>query len=680
MAEKIEIAHPDSSCDPSTRPDHRYCPEPLQKLKRVGVALLAIAVLALYAQPMGFYLVSEDYSCGKYFDQTACKVDWHTVARAFWAEAPSSAGERQYHPFFGSWYALNYTLFGFRPALWHFSTVLLHLVTTGALGLLAWQILRVRHLPGTLAIWVVAGFLLFPQNTISYSWCAAVTDLMETLAALMALFFCGATILAVSDSHTQKAVLFYSATFACVTLAFMAKETALALGPALLVHSILILWTRGLFNKPKALVSTISALMPLAVLEVGYIIFRKAIFGQAFTMSWRPVSLNAWAAPARICAFLREWYYPVNPLVFQKSAQAVSEIGAALWAIVLACGAVALCCGPRLRARAGVWLHAAVLFLVFAFGSAVPSPTPPEFGVSSDSYIFNGLICLALICIPAGIRQDSDPEPATHFRHRLGILVPRFGTALLIITAFYWTMLSQANLYAIGRSNDLSRRVCQASNHMLDAQPTHMTPRLINRPLTLYGITCTWRCEMLEFFRFPIRQNPWAPNSDLPGFPPSHVMLLDASGKVRIRGCADFLKAARKIVTTQNGTLKLQSSGHRFAYYKTIKPFEPHHQQYLYVSFTTQNSEFFNSTVVYVDWRGEAQERSPLCSNRQTMTVSEPLRDDCWTLITLGENPLYTRGPSPAEFWLSWSEYSYPERSPIDLAIKEVAIMEIPQP
>jgi protein O-mannosyl-transferase len=323
-------------------------------------------------------------------------------------------------------YSLEYHLFGFRAAYWHFANVLLYLaaaitmyflvrgltlalpVPGGPANGVAGESISVTDLAGLkarakLAFWTALFFVFHPTHVEAVAWIAAGNDLLCGLALLLALYFYHRARIA------TRPLLAYAASLLFFLAGLFSKETALTFPAVVLAYDF--------FYRRESVSRMWHAwrryLAYLGVL-VGYLALRVyALSG--FAPAANPVRLTSgqmvMSVPALAVKYLWKALVPVN-LNFWYMYQPVLRLG---WQPV---GAIALC---LFLVSAMFWLRRHQPLLSFALAwfwlTLIPVLDIPKISVTifADrySYIpsFGFCIFFAWACLWL---RDHSSRPVLH--------------------------------------------------------------------------------------------------------------------------------------------------------------------------------------------------------------------------------------------------------------------------
>ena len=302
-------------------------------LPRVGLAharnaaLLAAAVLAVYAPALTYGFVWDDYHfVGPYAARQVLARFWGT-----WD--PQGIESPFYRPLVIVSYALDHTLWDMNPAGYHLTNLLLHTAAAVALYalLFSYTASRAASCAGALI------FALRPSNAIAATWISGRTDSLATLFCILA---------ALAFRNRGKWAL--AACVGAFVLALGCKEVAAVL-PLLLLADVTFFPGRG---RGKKLTAVFAA---LAV----YLILRVAMFGGVGGRGDHWVMLTKAAQSAarmgdRVVwsvlpssAFLRPEVMRNAPIWFDEPAEPQHWLGVVLYGVLLLAGLRLLTSGRR---------------------------------------------------------------------------------------------------------------------------------------------------------------------------------------------------------------------------------------------------------------------------------------------------------------------------------------------
>jgi tetratricopeptide (TPR) repeat protein len=188
----------------------------------LGAGLVAAVILAYQPVWHGGWLWEDDI----YITQNRLLTSPDGLFRTWFSQdAPS-----QYFPLVYTVFRLEHALWGFNPAGFHWTNILVH----AASGLLLWQILKRLSVPGA---WL--GALLFALHPVQVESVAWVSELKNVLSLFCSLLSVLAWIGFVQE-HARRRWLYYVLALLAFSMALFSKTTACTLPAALL----LILWLK----------------------------------------------------------------------------------------------------------------------------------------------------------------------------------------------------------------------------------------------------------------------------------------------------------------------------------------------------------------------------------------------------------------------------------------------------
>ena len=265
----------------------------------VAAIVLVGAVFAVYSPSLNFQFVLDDH---RFINdpriQSAGHV-WEYFTSYVWAQftgGPSSF----YRPLFVLWMRLNFIFNETSAWGWHFLSIAKHVSVAILLGLLVWELLHDR----AAVLIATALFALHPAQTESVAW-VSVPDPLTSAAVLATLFFYlkyaipssagDPTATATSRRKSRKAARVATkaqartrwlvASVACCLAAFLTKETAVILLPAIFALALL---TAGLSSE-----SSRTGTSPLSREERFIYALRQTIPFLCVTIIYFALRLNA---------------------------------------------------------------------------------------------------------------------------------------------------------------------------------------------------------------------------------------------------------------------------------------------------------------------------------------------------------------------------------------------------
>lgn len=291
------------------------------KWKHVGLRLLFLAevlsaTFIVYLGTTRFQFVYDDH---EQIVENARVQSWQYVPTYFtqqvWSYvAPKDPGN-YYRPVFLLWLRINHALFGLRPAWWHLTTILAHLMATLLVFYLALLLIRDHFSAGVAALI----FGLHPVHVEAVAWVSGVTE------PLMAVWFIGAFLCyAKWRAGPHKSYLWFAAALFLFVLALFTKETALIFPVLILAWEWIFKdarWVKADWSRPRRWIGKgVSALfftLPFWVLTGAYLTLRiVALNGFSHTYSplpWRTVFLTI---PSVLLFYLRLLFWPFGLSVF----------------------------------------------------------------------------------------------------------------------------------------------------------------------------------------------------------------------------------------------------------------------------------------------------------------------------------------------------------------------------
>jgi len=234
--------------------------------------------------------------------------------QAFFMPAAGDGINTYYRPILEILYRLEYFLFGFNPAGFHFFNVLVHITN----GLLIFSLLKRLKVAEHLA-WICAlFFLIHPVQTEAVSCVAGISNLWMALFVLLAL-----------NAYLKE---WYAASLLCFILAFFSKEQALMLVPLVMVID----YARG--RKP------LGAWLMWILSALGLLWLRQEITGaslsHAITSSQGELYLRLAAIPRVLGMDLRLIFFPYDLHYYRSTDILQSNTFSWIAAIVALCALV----------------------------------------------------------------------------------------------------------------------------------------------------------------------------------------------------------------------------------------------------------------------------------------------------------------------------------------------------
>jgi protein O-mannosyl-transferase len=260
-------------------------------LAGLAVALLTFAV---FAPTLNYGFVYDDHA---QIVETKQLNSWRMIPNYFsghvWKwKSPEGKGV-YYRPVFLLWLLLNQTLFGLSPAMWHLTTVLVHVLATFLVYALA------REITGDTFTAAISGLIfgLHPAHIESVDWVSGITD------PLLAAFFFGSLLLFIKRLPVWSLVLF--------AISLLTKETAIIL-PAI-IFSYAWLFSCG----DSRLRSAIQAVAPYFFVCLMYLGLRLAVMHElSATLTPVPLSAMLLTWPLLVVSYLKHLIWPAGLSLF----------------------------------------------------------------------------------------------------------------------------------------------------------------------------------------------------------------------------------------------------------------------------------------------------------------------------------------------------------------------------
>jgi tetratricopeptide (TPR) repeat protein len=240
---------------------------------------------------------------------------WHYLRSYFteqvWGHLyPNQPGD-YYRPVFLLWLLSNHTLFGLRPAGWHATALLLHLLTTALVYLLARKLTKDRIGAAMAALF----FGLHPVHIEAVAWVSAVCE------PLMAAPLLGSFLCYLKQRETQRGKrLWQAASLVGFLVAVLVKETALVLPAIIAAYEWLFpadeaqaqgSMTAGLPSRMARAVG------PFVLLLAGYLAVRFHVLkGLGRPSGENPVAAVLLTWPSLLWFYLKQLVWPVKISAF----------------------------------------------------------------------------------------------------------------------------------------------------------------------------------------------------------------------------------------------------------------------------------------------------------------------------------------------------------------------------
>ena len=318
---------------------------------------------------------------------------WDYLPRLFsthlWSHAGNERAVHFYRPLFSVWMLVVNTIGGLSPAWWHFSSILLHAVTTFLVYKLCDNLVQNK----VAALFAALLFAVHPIHVDAVSWVSASNEILFTLLALGAII-----VLLAPDGSVPLTPSRLAASTALYAAALLTKETAVALSPVLLLIVLFRGWQRR---------KVIRAAYWYGFVTLGYFAIRWWALGRIGTEeskhSWREVLLSS---PSVLAFYLKKLMFPLHLSGFYVNPITSS---------------------PTIS----LWLTAGGLLIAAALLTWVALRYSPLVGIAAS------IIFLPLMPVLLGIRIY-DQGDMSHDRY---LYLPSVGLCLLfgLLARWIWT-------------------------------------------------------------------------------------------------------------------------------------------------------------------------------------------------------------------------------------------------
>jgi len=641
---------------------------------------MAVAIACLSVKVSRLYLLSEDWFASEYFRQDEShRVDWPLVGKDFAGGLHFLPGNQQYRPLFGVFFAANYTLFGFRPALWHLFLLGLHGLAAALFALFAMQVLNLRGMSGLWTLALAASlFLVCPQNATCMAWFGSCMDVTCVAASLGALILFGRGLSDLLERRTAaRTFVCFVAALAAMVLAFMSKENSMALGPALLVHAAFIVFISGKARARRSWLTAAVSLAPFAVLEIGYLALRTALFGNPLSVYGESLAVDWPGAIGRLWRFLSTWFYAHNPFLFIGYSGLIRSLGAVLWIIVVVGGLAFLAARKTAMRRLGVLAHAACVGLVAA-GPVLWRLDAPPFGSTQDSYFLNGTLCIIVALLLSGAQPALPARSEEHAGRGAHVLWRRIGEVLLVLTVVFWGFLLAGNLNAYERAGHVTRQLAADVNRLADSNPDFATFSIPNVPRFYLGVTCA--AGQFQYLQFPFRSRP--STIHISHLPEKDFFLISRDpNRWDLVAREPFLRDARRLRSTRPGEgLTIEKRAENGVTLRCAGPVVPSARQYVYARFRKPDLKAGDvyAFIATLYWMAPGKPSLPYEDEFQNLLITPESRFPCELLYGPGHNPLYARHQEIGQFAVTWRDVTFPRKPPIELELEEATVFEYP--
>jgi tetratricopeptide (TPR) repeat protein len=329
--------------------------------ERFLVAFVLGITAATYAATVRFEFVYDDQ--GQIVENPLVQ-SWRFVPQYFkghvWQQlAPNSLGN-YYRPLNVLWFRLNDALFGLRPAGWHATAILLHVLATFLAYLVA------RELTSRPVV-AAAAALIFGVHPMRHEVVAWVSGTTESLWAV----FCFGAFLAYLQSRKRDRSRWLAVSAVLYAAALLAKETAIVLPALVFAHA----WIYGpdaegtANSRPQRAAKAASTALVYVPVAIAYVGVRLSVL-QGFAHSVTVISLRqvAFTLPSVLFFYLRQWFVPIHfaefyalPVVTRFGLGQVVLPGLVLAAFAALLWLVRKKLGPREVGFATVWMIISLL-------------------------------------------------------------------------------------------------------------------------------------------------------------------------------------------------------------------------------------------------------------------------------------------------------------------------------
>lgn len=296
-----------------------------------------------------------------------------------------------WRPTFVAWLALNYQLFGQRPAFWHITNLLLHCTVIFS----AWGLLRELRVPRWLLTAVLLTFAVHPVHVESVTWISGSTDMLMSAPMLAAAWMVLRFIRTRSIGLLIGACVMYA-------IAQLAKEPAIVT-PAIVFALTVI---AGDANTPfgKRLMRAVMVTLPFAAITALYLVARVMVLGRIGpqAMPWDTgLGGVVMTAPSVGAFYLRQvfcpfWMGPSYPLRAVTTANA----GMMNLLVPLAICAVSAMVALALARRSVVQAVGLLLFVLPLAPAMNLNAFVPE-QIVHDRYLYLPLLGMLMLFWPA---------------------------------------------------------------------------------------------------------------------------------------------------------------------------------------------------------------------------------------------------------------------------------------
>jgi protein O-mannosyl-transferase len=271
----------------------------------VVVASILAMTLAAYVETLWYSFVYDDDA---QIVRNSYVQYWRHVPHYFisqvWAQEFQHAGGNYYRPLFLLWLRLNDAWFGLRPAGWHATAILLHLLAT----LLVYAVARKLTNQTSIAAFAALIFGLHPIHAEVVAWISAATESLCTVFVL-------AAFLAYLKSRENNAAMWMTLSCVLYVFAVFSKETGIVLPLLVFAHC----WiyadgsaaeTRGAARRFITCMRAVVAYVPVALL---YLAARRLVLrGLSHTLVPLNFRQTIFSIPSMVGFYVKKWFFPVR--------------------------------------------------------------------------------------------------------------------------------------------------------------------------------------------------------------------------------------------------------------------------------------------------------------------------------------------------------------------------------
>lgn len=277
---------------------------------RVVDALSQPGMLEIILLALIFIVYSGTLAFGFVYDDRPVLVDnplvhaWRYVPSYFsthFGSQLAGANATYYRPVFLLWFRFIHSLAGLHTALWHLSSVFVHVAVTYLVFLLAWRLTGDRW-----TAWIAALLYgLHPVHVESVAWISGVAD------PLLAMFFLGSLLAYRKRRQPAGSAALLAASLLLYAMALLQKEVAIVL-PAVVCAYVILLGPEDQGWRAK-LRSAVVAVLPFLAITVLYLLARSlALRGIVRTIT--PISFRTMILtwPSLLWFYLKLLVYPAG--------------------------------------------------------------------------------------------------------------------------------------------------------------------------------------------------------------------------------------------------------------------------------------------------------------------------------------------------------------------------------